>query len=355
MSGGPFSVSTEESHAILKTVLPLMSKHRVPTIPQNYSVWYDYVCESDPSLVTELEERIRSGLDFSPEYCHQVHERFFVEPIRSQVGEIQAAMREAMGAVLAELKGLDDDLGEFGSMLDDTGESLVRDPTREELTAMVARLVEQTRTTRERSARTEASLSSMAAQVEELRLQVDTLSRDAMLDALTDVPNRRAFEDGLARMTAEAESQDQEMCLLLADVDHFKKLNDTHGHVAGDHVLRFIAQEIKQCVKGRDLLCRYGGEEFAVLLPATSYDGALMLAESIRAIIEAQVVPLEDGTMLEDLTLSIGVALYRAGETGNALVDRADRCMYQCKSEGRNRVVGERDLMDGEAAQQRAG
>jgi len=350
MSGSPFSVSTDESHAILRTVLPLMSKHRVPTIPQNYSVWYDYVCDSDANLVAELKERMAAGLEFSPEYCHQLHERFFVEPIRAQVGEIQAAMREAMGAVLSELKGLDEDLGEFGSMLDDTGESLVRDPTREELTAMVARLVEQTRTTRERSARTEASLSSMAAQVEELRLQVDTLSRDAMLDALTDVPNRRAFEDGLARMTAESASSGQELCLLLADVDHFKKLNDTHGHVTGDHVLRFIAQEIKQCVKGRDLLCRYGGEEFAVLLPATSYDGALMLAESIRAIIEAQVVPLEDGSMLEELTVSIGVALYRAGEEGSALVDRADRCMYQCKSEGRNRVVGERDLRDAEAA-----
>lgn len=350
MSAGPFSVSTEESHAILKTVLPLMSKHRVPTIPQNYSVWYDYICETDPVLVAELEGRIRSGLAFSPEYCQQLHDRYFVEPIRAQVGEIQAAMREAMGTVLSELKGLDEDLGDFGSMLDDTGRSLVRDPTREELTGIVARLVEQTRATRERSSRTEASLQSMAAQVEELRLQVDTLSRDAMVDALTDVPNRRAFEDGLARLTREADSLGQPLCLLVADVDHFKHLNDTHGHVAGDHVLRFIAQEIKQCVKGRDLLCRYGGEEFTVLLPSTSYDGALMLAESIRAIIEAQVVPLEDGTLLEDLTLSIGVAQYRPEEDGAALVDRADRCMYQCKSDGRNRVVGERELRDRKAA-----
>jgi diguanylate cyclase len=350
MSRNRFSVSTEASHSILKNVLPLMSRHGVPTIPENYMVWYEFVQEVNPDLVADVGGRIEEGVGFPPAFCQQLHEKYFVEPIREEVREIQSAMREAMGVVLAQLRDLDDDLGEFGTMLDETGASLVRDPTREELTALVARLVEQTRATRERSARAEESLSTMARQMEDLRLQVNLLSRDAMTDGLTGVANRRAFDHGLERLTAEAADDGQDLCLLLVDLDRFKQLNDTCGHVVGDRVLRFVAQEIDQCVKGRDLLCRYGGEEFAVLLPATTYEGAMMLAESIRAIVEAQVVPLEDGQLLDSVTLSIGVAAFRPGEAPSAFVDRADRCMYQGKSDGRNCVVGERDLRAGEGS-----
>ena len=329
---------------MLKKVLPLMSQQQVPTIPQNYAVWYDFVCEANPELVTELETHMAQGLEFPPHVCQTLYEKYFLNELRAQVEDIQGAMRRAMEAVLGELGDLGQELGSFVTVLERADEALQRRPSQADLTALVTTLAAETRAARRRSAEVEGSLRTLSAELAELRAEVDALTRDSRLDSLTGVANRRAFEDGLKRLIREAKETGSELCLLLADIDHFKAFNDGHGHPAGDQVLRFVAQEMNQCVKGRDLMVRYGGEEFAILLPATSYNGALILAESIRAIIEAQVVELDDGRSIGEITISMGVSRYGADEDPAAFVERADACLYQSKAHGRNRVTGERDL-----------
>jgi diguanylate cyclase len=344
MSTVTFNVSVEESHSVLKKVLPLMSQHQVPTIPQNYALWYDFVCEANGELVGELKDHMTRGLKFSPDACQKLYEKYFLHELRAQVNEIQGAMRAALESAAGELSGLDEELGGFVVLLEDAGRTLAGEPSPAEVAALVTRLAEETRVTRDRSAGAEASVRAMKLELDELRTQVDALSRDARQDALTGVANRRAFDDGLRRMMREVRDSDAELCLLLADVDRFGDFNERQGRTVADQVLRFVAQEMDQCVKGRDLLARFGGAEFAVLLPATSYNGALMLAESIRAIIEAQVVQTDNGLSIEDLTISLGVTQCRSGEEADELVARTEACLQQSKADGRNRVTGERDL-----------
>lgn len=249
-----------------------------------------------------------------------------------------------MESAISELGVLGEDISHFSTVLDSCGAKLKEDLTQEDLSRLVVELAKQTNVTRERSAQVETSLQLMSEELTELRAQVNALTRDSQTDALTGVANRRAFDAALTHLMSEAGDESQPLCLIMADIDRFKDFNDSYGHLVGDQVLRFVAQEMQQCVKGRDVLARYGGEEFAVLLPSTPLQGASMLAESIRVIIESQVVSNHSGKELESVTISLGVAQYIPGEDAASFIARSDSCLYRSKEAGRNRVTGENQL-----------
>jgi diguanylate cyclase len=127
--------------------------------------------------------------------------------------------------------------------------------------------------------------------------------------------------------------------LVMLDIDHFKSVNDTHGHLIGDRVIRFVAQVLEKNIKGKDTAARYGGEEFTVLLPETPATGAKSVAESIRkAVANAQLVRADNKKPLGQITISAGVATFAAGEDVMEFINRADQALYRSKNEGRNRV-----------------
>lgn len=144
----------------------------------------------------------------------------------------------------------------------------------------------------------------------------------------------------MEKAIAEALETNEAMSLMLTDIDHFKTFNDNFGHLTGDQVLRLVAMSVKHNVKGEDTTARYGGEEFAVILPNTILRAAVTVAEHIRrAVMAKELVKLSTGEHLGRMTISIGVATLRKGDTGQSLIERADTCLYAAKRHGRNRVI----------------
>jgi diguanylate cyclase len=130
----------------------------------------------------------------------------------------------------------------------------------------------------------------------------------------------------------------------MTGIDHFKTFDDTYGHLTGDQVLRLVALSVKQNVKGQDMAARYGGEEFAIILPNTVLRSAVTVAEHIRrAVMSKELMKRSTGEHLGRITISIGVAMLRPGDTAQSLIGRADACLYAAKRAGRNRVICETD------------
>lgn len=165
----------------------------------------------------------------------------------------------------------------------------------------------------------------------------EQLAHAARADPLTGLMNRRAMLEQLEYQAARFQRNGTPFTLILADLDHFKSINDTYGHDAGDQALIEIADQLRQGLRAQDLAARWGGEEFLILLPDTNLEGGLVVAEELRECIAARALRLGEGTLT--LTLSQGVASYSADRPLNAFIKLADTALYQAKVQGRNRVV----------------
>jgi diguanylate cyclase len=183
-----------------------------------------------------------------------------------------------------------------------------------------------------------SELAEAARQLEQVTEQALELTESNQRDALTSLRNRRCFDSQLAESVAGALRYGRPLAMAMLDIDHFKAINDLYGHPGGDMVLRAVGGRIQSMLRSTDVLYRYGGEEFAVLLPGCALDEAAFLLDRLREAIEAQVLELGGGVST-GVTISIGVAALRPEQTPEHLLAVADAALYQSKRSGRNRVT----------------
>ena len=191
-----------------------------------------------------------------------------------------------------------------------------------------------------RDARTQLRLNEQALQqqLDENRALQAQLSEQANRDPLTGLYNRRYLDVTLVRELARCEREGQRLSLMMIDIDHFKRVNDSYGHLAGDEFLKKLATMLNEQARVADVTCRFGGEEFLLLLPNVTQDVALVRAEQWRVAAAAMIVPFEEFRL--QATLSIGIAIYPDhGRSPDELICCADQALYRAKTEGRNRVV----------------
>ena len=208
------------------------------------------------------------------------------------------------------------------------------------------RVIHAKKALHEKKARNSKRQKVLARKVEELEERLSEAQEEMLIDEMTQVYNRRAFDRRIEESVKRREMFDIDMGLLLFDIDHFKKVNDTHGHQVGDRLLTALAQQAKSVFRADDFVARYGGEEFAVLIYCSSSEIAESAAERLRSSIDRKGFRyVKDGTpQTLGITVSVGVAWCREDDTPESLIRRADECLYLAKESGRNKVCVESEL-----------
>jgi diguanylate cyclase len=254
----------------------------------------------------------------------------------------EAMLKEAMDQVLLGIRGYLEDHLIYRADLEgiDAGLAAVTDPATAR--EAIATLREANQRMETKSAELTQELEAARREIAALRETVDEVERLALLDALTEVGNRRFFDQNLQADMAACRASGADLCLALTDIDRFKAVNDRFGHVVGDHLLKTFAEMLVNGTKGRAKTARYGGEEFALLLPGVPFPEARRLVETLRRELEAKrwvVGPTEHP--LGVVTASFGLAKLAPGESAESFVHRADSRLLRAKALGRNRVVAD--------------
>jgi diguanylate cyclase len=325
----------------------LMRKHGPSGDPRAFEVWYGHASGQNQALSKAVSEAlVKDGGVLSEGALDHIHENFL------------AASRFAMHAektslgVLSEIESvmemIDMALGssnQYQQSLESMTSDLDGFVDKQRLRDIVGRLVTATKETVATNRTLEARLQETKGEIQDLRETLESIRTESLTDPLTTLANRKHLDNMLLSAVDHAALSGEPMSVLMVDVDRFKSFNDTWGHLTGDQVLRLVAMSIKGAVRPTDTAARFGGEEFAVILPATQLKSAMMVAERIRqTVLSRELVKRSTGEALGRLTVSIGCAAYARGDTAALLVERADRCLIEAKRTGRNKCVSETDF-----------
>jgi diguanylate cyclase len=345
--------SLERSAEYLRLTLGLMSKHEAAFNPITYAVWYEYASGQNVGLKREIETLTAAAQKLDDTTTRRLHQTHIAELDEQTVARLNTEFQRLLADVSQSAEATGSDATKFGSGLEQLRQALEESLSVPVLRERVNGVLHDTRQIQGSISTLTQRLEASQSEIVVLRNELMRVREEAQIDGLTGLLNRRAFDDRINAVLSDVRDNGVGigLCLVMMDIDHFKMLNDSYGHVFGDRVIRTIGELLKATVKGQDVVARYGGEEFALLLPETPLAGAKVVAERVReAVAHSRIRRLNSEETVGCITISAGIANYYAGEAVATFVDRADAALYASKAQGRNRVTVAPEAMKAPAA-----
>jgi diguanylate cyclase len=341
----------ERTVSLADAALERIKALRVPATPHNFEIWYTYASGHNGPLNHALNMLLdASGTITAPQLEEIYLKHFSAANIGERIDKVGSQIADEIQQVMAMIEASIGNADDYSKSLAGAAASMSGEGERENIRMIVETLVEATREVETKNQVMQQSLKDSRQEIRELQENLEVVRTESLTDPLTTLSNRKFFDDSIERLIKEAAAANEPLSIILTDIDHFKKFNDTYGHMTGDQVLRLVAVSLKHNVKGQDVAARYGGEEFAVILPKTSLAHAITVADHIRRAVQSkELMRRSTGETLGRVTISLGVATWRKGDDVTSIIERADACLYAAKGAGRNCVISETVLEKSDA------
>lgn len=338
-----FIQSKEKARSIeiAQQVMDRLKREDLSPTPEAYELWFTYYSRAKPEVVRAIDLILEAKKKITDSDCHDIFERLLgdlknEETVRRAGEQIQSTIDE----VTDRVKDVQHATSDYSQSLTDVSTKISAAKSPEEVAAALSSAATKTLDMIDYNRKLEQELAHSTQMMAEMKRDLEFVRREAMTDGLTGLANRKAFDEYLEQVAADARIAQKPFTLLMVDIDHFKSFNDNFGHQVGDQVLRLVARTLKDGLKGRDFAARYGGEEFAIILPETSVQAAVAVGNSLRqAIAMKDVINRTSGDVLGRITMSVGVAEFAYEQNAEDVVARADTALYTAKHNGRNQVA----------------
>lgn len=329
-----------------RDIIERMGREQIPTSPANYEIWTTHVAGVKPDLSREIQARLERGEVFTDETNEELFERFFANTRLSiQMLETSETIARELDDTVSNLRGAGGHAGSYAKVLQEAAERFEGGVDSAEFKSVVEHLAVTTHEMVDHNMKLAEQIEATTRQVQELQTALQSVKVEALTDGLTGLANRRMFEDTLRRRMTDAGADKSDLCLVMFDIDRFKRINDTWGDPLGDQVLRYIAAVLRAHAQGDVLAARVGGDVFALITPRTNLYLAEALATRVSKAVKSKRLSLKStGDVIGEVTVSMGAVRFREPETVDELIARAQACVQAAKSAGRDRILTEAEL-----------
>jgi diguanylate cyclase len=321
-----------------RLAMKFINKFNLYPIPEVYTVWYNYVSGCIESLREEIDIAISSEKEISSEYILELYNKYFVSFNGKNVDKIIFDVNNLIEDLMKHISDNSEFFEKGSENLFFMGERLKNVNNKEGIAEILTTLLKDIKRIRERGNTFTSTLKKSEQEFNNLHNELTKLKKEARIDVLTGIFNRRGFDEEIKQLFKNEEVIS--ISVIFADIDNFKQFNDNYGHLIGDEVLKHTAKIFKENLKGKDILARFGGEEFVVVIVNTDFKHVITLAEKLRkTVAEKRLIIKKNKQKLPQITVSMGVAELKKGEFLDTLIERADNLMYISKKKGKNRIT----------------
>lgn len=329
---------------VAEKAMTALGEQRVPPTPQNFHVWFKYALGAPDELKRTINILIAQKRKFDTATNRDLYTTYVgskgadeavAHQVSQQLHDVLATAKQFLSTAIADNR----------TQMAAISEAAGRSENGADPRLLIETLMNELARATTRATKLESQFVEKSRELDVIRESLSQSEERAKTDTLTGLPNRRALEEFFRAAQAQAMEHGRPLSVLMIDIDHFKKFNDTFGHGVGDQVLRLVASALRDRVREQDLAARYGGEELIAVLPGADLAVCTVTAERIRrGLADCRITRRSTGEMLPGITVSVGVGQFQFGESMDDLIDRCDRALYLAKKRGRNCVVTENEL-----------